>query len=250
MAKRGAGMAGAALFALVTVESGQLPVEASAVPTTSTLPSVSELQEWMMIPGGAPKLPAACNLSWPTKAWPPRIDAQAKSHALRQSDVPRGLREHPPSFATNAPDLDELAVGFPHAGFAEVSFSQGSGLGPGSTVDERVGRMSTPAAATAVYRADRDALFGSCQQYFPGPPLPRYQLAGDPTDLFAYSTGNETRGAAFSSIAIVGHRGRFVFDLSIGTYGYDPSPTPTTVAPPTSAPISTVLHSALARLGR
>ena len=66
--------------------------------------------------------------------------------------------------------------------------------------------------------------------------------------MFAFSTGNETRGASFSSIVIIGHRGRFVFDLSVGTYGYDPSPTPTTVAPPTSVQITTVLHAALARL--
>lgn len=221
-----------------------------AATTTSKLPSVSDLQQFMEIPGGAPRLPAACNLSWPTKAWPPRIDARAKSHALRQSDVPRVLREHPPTFATNAPDLDELAVGFPRAGFAEVLFSEGSGLGPGSTVDERVGRVSTPAAATAIYRADRDALFGSCQQYFPGPSSPRYPLAGSPADLFAYSTGNETRGASFSSIVIIGHRGRYVFDLSVGTYGYDPTPTPTTVAPPASPQITAVLHATLARLGR
>jgi hypothetical protein len=239
-----------ALFAAVTFESEQVPIgDSGAATTTSTPPSVSDLQEWLMIPGGAPKLPTACNLSWPTKAWPPRVDAQAKAHALRQSDMPKGLREHPPTFATNAPDLDELAVGFPHAGFAEVSFSEGSGLGPGSTVDERVGRVPTAAAATKIYNADRTALFGRCQQYFLGPPPPRYRLVGNPTNLFAYSTGNETRGASFSSIVIIGHRGRFVFDLSIGTYGYDPSPTPTTLAPPTSAQITTVVHTALARLG-
>ncbi len=239
---------GAALVAVLALGLGPLPVEGSGASTTGrTLPAVTDLREWMMVPGAA-EIPAACNRSWPTRAWPPRIDAEARAHALRPSDVPRGLREYPPVFATNAPDLDELAVGFPHAGFAEVSFSAGSGSGPRSTVEERVGRVSTPAGATTIYRADRDALFGSCQRYFPGPPSPRHPLAGEPPNLFAYSTGNETRGASFSSVVIIGHRGRFVFDLSVATYGYDPSTTPTTVAPPTTAQVTTVLDAAVARL--
>ena len=251
-AKRGAGVVGVATSAVVVALSlGLLPLDHSgAATTTPTLPAVSDLQEWMGIPSNAPKPPAPCNPSWPTKAWPPRIDAEAKAHALRASDVPRGMRQHPPTFATNAPDLDELAVGFPHVGYAEVYFSESSGPEAGSTVEERVGRASTPSAATAVYRGDRDALFGSCQQYFPGPPLPRVALAGDPTNLFAYQEGNDTRGASNSEIVIIGHRGRYVFDLSVGTYGYDPSPTATTVAPPTPAQITTVLDAALARLGR
>ena len=168
-AKRGAAMAGVAVCAVVALGAVPLPIDdVGAATTTSTPPSVSDLQEWLMIPGGAPRLPPTCNLSWPTKAWPPRIDAQAEARALRPSDLPGGLHEHKTAFATNAPDLDELAVGFPHAGFAEVSFSEGFGPGPGSTVEERVGRMATMAAATATYRADRDALFGSCQQYSRG----------------------------------------------------------------------------------
>lgn len=240
----------------VALALGLLPVGTSvagASATASKLPPVSDLQQYLDVPSGAPGLPAACNLSWPTKAWPPRIDAEAKAHALRPSDVPAGLRQHPPTFATNAPDLDELAVGFPHTGFAEVFFSQGSGPGSGSAVDEKVGRAITMAAATTIYRADRDELFGSCQRYFPGPPLPRYALSGasgaGPASLFAYREGNETRGASFSSIVVVGHRGRYVFDVSIGTYGYDPSPTPTTVAPPSPTRVSAVLDAALARLG-
>ena len=240
----------------VALTLGLLPVGAAvagASASASKLPPVSDLQQYLQIPGGAAKLPAACNLSWPTKAWPPRIDTEAKAHALRPSDVPAGLRQHPPTFATNAPDLDELAVGFPHTGFAEVFFSKGSGPGPGSTVDERVGRAATTAAATTLYRADRDELFGSCQQYFPGLPLPRYPLSGgvaaDAANVFAYREANDTRGASFSSIVVVGHRGRYVFDVSIGTYGYDPSTTPTTVAPPSPTQVSAVLDAALARLG-
>jgi hypothetical protein len=202
-----------------------------------------------MIPGGSPKLPAACNRTWPTKAWPPRIDARAKAHALRGSDVPAGMQQHRPSFASNAPNLDELAVGFPRTGFAEVSFSDGRSLGTGSSLEEVVGRASSSESATSTYRADRDALFGSCEQYFPGPPLPRYTLAGNAAGIFAYPTSNDTRGASFASVTIVGHRGRFVFDLSVSTHGYDPSVTATTVAPPAPTEVTAVLDAALARLG-
>jgi hypothetical protein len=206
------------------------------------------LQDELQIPGGAPKLPAACNRSWTTKAWPPHVDAGLKTHALRASDLPAGLHVHPPGFATNTPNLNELAVGWPHADFDEFFFSEGSGTGPGSTVTEILGRAASAAAATSTYRADRDELFGSCQQYYPGPPLPRYTLAENARDAFAYETVNETRGFSTAIVTVVGHRGRFVFDLSVGTYGYSTEVTAPPVAAPAPAEISTVLEVALARL--
>jgi hypothetical protein len=213
---------------------------------------VSDLQQNLLIPGGAPKLPAACNLSWPTKAWPPRIDTRAKLHALRQSDVPAGLREGPPTFASNAPNLNELAVGFPRAGFAEVFFStKPAAVSGGLAVDESVGRLATPAVATSTFRADRDDLFGSCERYFPGPPLPRYALPGNPPGLFAYESRDGARGFAGLQVVIVGHRDRFVFTLSVDTYVYDPSAvTPPTAPLPPPADVTALLGGALARLAR
>jgi hypothetical protein len=210
---------------------------------------VTTLQQELLVPGGAPKLPAACNRSWTTKAWPPHVDTGLETHALRASDLPAGLHEHPPSFATNTPDLNELAVGWPHAHFAEYFFSEGVGTGPGSTVTEILGSAASAALATSTYRADRDELFGACQQYYPGPPLPRFTLAPDaPPDVFAYETVTETRGFSTAIVTVVGHRGRVVFDLSVGTYGYSTEVTAPPVAPPAPAEIGTVLDAALARL--
>jgi hypothetical protein len=239
---------------LGSLPAGAAAAAAAAAPAATTttqphLPAVTTLGQELLVPGGAPKLPAACNRSWTTKAWPPHVDAGVTTHALRASDLPAGLHEHPPSFATNTPNLNELAVGWPHAAFTEVFFSEGSGTGPGSTVDEIVGRAASADAATSSYRADRDELFGSCQQYYPGPPLPRYALAHNVPDLFAYETVDDTRGFSTAVVTVVGHRGRFVFDLSVGTYGYSTEVSAPTVAAPAPPQVNTVLDAALARLG-
>ena len=117
---------------------------AGGAPSTPTTPAVSNLQQAPGLPG-APALPAACNLSWPTAAWPPTVDPQARAHALRQSDLPPGLRESAAQLASNGPDLDQLAVGWPRAGFAEVSpFSR-----------RHVPRCSRPSTRSWVARSRR-----------------------------------------------------------------------------------------------
>jgi hypothetical protein len=220
---------------------------ATATPTTS---AVSDLQQFPGNPG-APPLPAACNLSWPTKAWPPKVDAQAGDRVLRPSDLPAGMRESPAPLATT-PNLDELAMGWPQGELAEVASSTSPSVstGAGSTIDEIVGRARGAAQATATYRKARDLIFGSCVRYWPGNEgRPRYPVPWAGSSVFAFEESDqEDHGFSRASVVLLGHRGRFDFELDVGNFVDSPDD-PTDAPIPTRAQLAAALTPALARLG-
>jgi hypothetical protein len=222
---------------------------AATAPTTPTTPGVSNLQQAPGLPG-APPLPAACNLSWPTSAWPPRTDAEAEAHALRQSDLPAGLRVAPPFFASNGPNLDQLAVGWPQAGIAELDTSSPSRAGSESSIDEIVGRAQTPAQATATYRRARDVIFGSCAKAWPGHEgQMHYPIPWAGAGAFAFEQSDQQdHGVGSVSVTLFGHQGRFDFVLQVGDLTYTPNPSQR-AAPPPRAELVGILRSARARLG-
>jgi hypothetical protein len=218
---------------------------AAATPTTSP---VSNLGQAPGIPG-APPLPAACNLSWPAGDWPPKADPQALAHALHQSDLPNTLRESPAQLATNGPNLDQLAVGWPQAGFAEVSAFPAERTTKQSSVDEIVGRSPTPAQATATYLRARNVIFGSCVRHWPGGEgQPRFPIPWAGSGLFAFEQSDQNdHGISTAAVVIVGHRGRFDFELRVGTFVYAAG-APETAPVPTRAQLAAVLTPALRRL--
>jgi hypothetical protein len=221
------------------------PAGAVTTPTTS---AVSNLQEAPGVPGAAP-LPPACNLSWPTAAWPPSTDAQAKAHALRQSDLPAGMRQAPPFFASNSPNLDQLAVGWPQAGIAELDTSSTARAGNESSMDEIVGRAQTPAQATATYLRARDVIFGSCAKDWPGHDGQlRYPIHWAGAGVFAFEMSDQQdHGVGSVSIMIIGHQGRFVFALQVSDLTYTPNPSQRAI-PPARAELAALLRTARARL--
>jgi hypothetical protein len=221
---------------------------APTTPTTPTTSAGSNLQQAPRAPG-APPLPAACNLAWPTSAWPPVTDSQAEAHTLRPSDLPSGLRESPAQLASNGPDLDQLAMGWPQAGFAEISAYPAQRTSPEMSVDEIVGRAATVGQAAAAYLRARNVIFGSCVRHWPGREgQPRYPMAWAGSGLFAFEMSDQQdHGTSSAAVVIVGHRGRFDFELRVGTFAYTPLPTQK-AAVPTRAKLAVVLDRALARL--
>lgn len=231
---------GAALSAL------GLPV-GSAAAASANRPATTTIQEELGLGSSVPQLPPMCNFSWPTTAWPPKVDAVAKAHMLRGTDVPRGLAEHAAALASNTPNLDQLAVGFPRAAFAEMTYA--TRATSGESIDEMIGRLPTQAAAVTTYRHARDVVFGSCQRYWgdESPDQANYALANQGPDVFAYRLLSGSSYNSTADVVVLGHRGRFVFDLSVGNFIEYPA---TGVAAyPTNAAVDAVLHAALTRLG-
>lgn len=238
----------AALFVAVPLGLlGASPVAGGATPapTTPTTPVASNLQQ----APGAPALPAACNLSWPTAAWPPTVDPQARAHALRPSDLPPGLRESAAQLASNGPDLDQLAVGWPRAGFAEVAAYPATRSEKQTSLDEIVGRSQSTAQATATYLRARDVIFGSCARDWPGGEgRPRYAIAWAGPGVFAFTQSDQDdHGISSAAVVILGHRGRFDFELRVGDLVYAPG-APRDAPVPTRAQLAAVLTPALRRL--
>jgi hypothetical protein len=223
-----------------------VPGGASSAAANAKRPAVTTLQEELGIGPSVPKLPPKCNVSWPTKSWPPKSDAAARAHMLHVSDLPPGLSEHPAALASNTPNLDQLAVGFPQAAFAEVTYS--TRATSGFSVDEMIGRLPTHAAAVRTYRRADDVIFGSCQRYWgvESPAQARDALPGEHRDVFAYRSLSGSSYNSNASIVVLGCRGPFVFDLSVANYIVYPA---TGVAAfPTNTEASAVLARALTRL--
>jgi hypothetical protein len=188
-------------------------------------------------------------VSWPANAWPPEVDAQARAHALQPSDLPRGLRESLTQLASNSPDLDQLAVGWPQAGLADVSAFPATRAATQSSVDEIVGRARTPAQANATYLRARNVLFGSCVREWPGGEgRPRYPMPWAGPGVFAFEQSDQNdHGVSTAAVVIVGHRGRFDFELRVGTFVYAAG-APHDAPLPTRAQLAAVLTPALRRL--
>lgn len=226
------------------------PAAGGATVTTPT-PTTSPVSNLRQAPGnpGSPPLPAACNLSWPAGAWPPKVDPQALAHALHGSDLPKGLRESPAQLASNGPNLDQLAVGWPQAGFAEISAFPAVRTAKQLSVDEIVGRSPTSAQATATYLRARDVIFGSCVRDWPGGEgQPRYRIPWARARLFAFEESDQNdHGISTAAVVIFGHRGHFDFELRVGTFVYAAG-APETAPVPTRAQLAAVLTPALHRL--
>jgi hypothetical protein len=234
---------------LVAVPFGVIPASAAGgATTTPTTPAVSNLQQAPGLPGARP-LPAACNLSWPAAAWPPTVDAQAQAHALRQSDLPSGLRESAAQLASNGPNLDQLAVGWPRDGFAEVSAFPATRSEQQSSVDEIVGHAPTTAQASATYLRARNVIFGSCAKDWPGGEgRPRDAIPWAGPGVFAFTESDQNdHGISSAAVVILGHRGRFDFELRVGNLVYAPG-APHNAPVPTRAQLAAVLTPTLRRL--
>jgi hypothetical protein len=232
----------------VAATFGVLVSSTAGATTTPATSAVSNLQQAPGVPG-APPLPPVCNLSWPTAAWPPSTDAQAKAHSLRLSDLSTGMREAPPFFASNSPNLDQLAVGWPHAGIAELDTSSAPRAGRESSIDEIVGRAQTPAQATATYRRARDVIFGSCAKDWPGHQgQVRYPIPWAGAGVFAFETSDQQdHGVGSVSVMIIGHQGPFDFALQVGVVASTSNPSQR-AAPPTRDELAGILRRARMRL--
>jgi hypothetical protein len=160
------------------------------------------------------------------------------------------MREAPPFFASNSPNLDQLAVGWPHAGIAELDTSSAARAGNESSIDEIVGRAQTPAQATATYSRARDVIFGSCAKDWPGHDGQlRYPIPWAGAGAFAFEMSDQQdHGVSSVSIMIIGHQGSFVFALQVGDLTYTPNPSQR-ATPPTRAELAGLLRTARARLG-
>jgi hypothetical protein len=160
------------------------------------------------------------------------------------------MRESSMPFATT-PDLDDFAMGWPHAGLAEVtgspSASTESEAGP--SIGEIVGRARTPALASAAYRKARDVIFGSCVRLWPGNEgKPRYLVPWAGPDVFAFEEiDQQDHGFSRADVILVGHRGRFDFELEVGNF-LDSAADPMNAALPTRSQLAAALTPALERL--
>jgi hypothetical protein len=163
------------------------------------------------------------------------------------------MSEYPTQLASNGPNLDQLAMGWPDAGFAEISATPTRRSVGGLTVDEMVGRAPTPAQATATFRRAKDVIFGSCDTHWPGQEAQDpYAMSWAGPGLFAFEEKSEwDYGISSAAVVILGHRGHFDFELRVGNFSYSSMPPPPTddAAVPTRAQLAAVLTPALHRLG-
>jgi len=239
-----------AAVALAVSQAPVAPSPAALYPsflssTTSTTPST--LTVGPMPYSDAPIAPTYCSVSYPSRSWPPRHIAVIAVHVLTVADVPAGMTRYPPTYASNGPNLDQLAVGFPRSAMGEVDYAGRVDPARTSFISEILGHAPSRAGAIAAYRYARDHIYGDCERYYEhGQSSPRIQLSQSGPDLFAFKTYGGDSRESIASFTVIGIRADFVFDISVGDHTFYPSQQQAVF--PTISQVSAVVDAALSHL--
>jgi hypothetical protein len=170
------------------------------------------------------------------------------AHLLTKADVPASMTDVPITTYPDAPDVDELAAGFPADPIAEAEFDPPGASSVFSSIHEILGLAPSQAAATSLFTFARDHSFGDCQ-YWWGDGIPKQMTipeSGPDIAAFPEYVGNSYQSHA--AVYVIGHRGDFYFEVSVGNISDYPSTARATL--PTIAQVSQVVTAALVHLPR
>jgi hypothetical protein len=145
----------------------------------------------------------------------------------------------------DAPDVDELAAGFPADPIAEAQFTS-AGVSVYSGIHEILGLAPSQTAATSLFTFARDHVFGDCQYWWAHGIPKQMTIPESGPDIVAFP---EYGGGSYESLAyvdVIGHRGDFYFEVSVGNNSNYPSTARATL--PTIGQVSQAVTAALAHL--
>ena len=243
-----AGTAGAASLA-VSEQPPTAPASTASTsePAPATFPS--RVIDRVGPPNGSGGFsgPPYCTVSYPARQWPPPPNRVLESHLLRVSDLPVTMKASPLLYASNGPDFDQLAAGFPRQPIAGVDFATSPSTAI-SFVSEVLGQGASAAEAAAVYRFATEHLYGDCLGYWGGGAPTRITLTL--RDRSIPLTVLEQRGQdsmeSLATVIVLTHVGDYVLDLSVGNHDVYPS---TAIASfPSLTQVRAVVEAAVARL--
>jgi hypothetical protein len=189
--------------------------------------------------------PTYCTTSYQSSSRPPQAAPEVAEYLLTSADVPANLEPQSVGYA-NVPTQDEIAAGFPNYPIAEASFATSSEQQPSFGIYEILGKTRSARAAASTFEFARDHIYGDCN-YFWGDGTPvQIQLPQSGPDLIAFEILAGTSYSSSASATVLGYKGDYVFDLSIGnSIGY---PDTQKAALPTVTQTAQVVNATLARI--